>query len=364
MTDHPIATVDRRPKSPASQGRADRRLPNPKPLQLTAAALILAVVVLWPGLVSGFWLDTSISAVIYSLVAVSLYLLVGRVGMVSLCQVALVGIAAWVALRVGFATNMDFIPLIVVTALITGVIGALVGLPALRLRGLYLALVTLMASAAAAVVLNATQFPNGGGGFLGYSATTGSANELAGPAIASGSGSYFRYVCVVAIIVFGIVALHVRSKPGRAWLAIRESEPAAIAAGINIPLYKMWAFALASAVVGVAGCLLGASEGGVSASQFPPQESIILLAAVLMGGAYSMWGAVIAGILMRFMPTVLQTWHIAPQVLLILFGFGVLQVILQNPGGIAAQVPQDVRRLRRLIGSGLARRRRGAGNPA
>jgi branched-chain amino acid transport system permease protein len=155
--------------------------------------------------------------------------------------------------------------------------------------------------------------------------------------------------------MFLLALWHVRSKPGRAWAAIRQSEPAALAAGVNITLYKLWAFALASFMTGVAGGLLGANVGKLYTFQFPTRDSIILLAVVLMGGIYSLWGAVVAGIFMKLLPAVLDSLNLPADLLTILFGVGVLQVLLTAPAGLAAQVPRDLARLWGAI-SGAGRR--------
>ena len=75
--------------------------------------------------------------------------------------------------------------------------------------------------------------------------------------------SFFRYTLVVGALMFLLAWLHTRGKPGRAWAAIRQSQPAALAGGVNITLYKLWAFALAAFMTGVMGCLLAASGGGL-----------------------------------------------------------------------------------------------------
>jgi len=240
--------------------------------------------------------------------------------------------------------------LLLITGLVTGVIGTLIGLPALRLTGLYLALITLMAAGAIGVVLRVAQFPNGGGGFFGNTQAGGSSSLLPRPDMATGGTAYYRYCVIVAVLMFLVALWHVRSKAGRAWAAIRQSQPTAIAAGVNTTLYKLWAFALASFMAGVAGGLLAAATGGVNANQFPTQNSIILLAVVLMGGIYSIWGAIVAGLLLRLLPALLDDWGISTELLTILFGVGVLQVLLTAPGGLIDQVPRDVAKLRRAIG--------------
>jgi len=323
-------------------------------------ALLLFALLILPALLSTFWVQILTSVAIYSIVTLSLSLLMGRVGLVSLCQIALLAVGGWVALRLGFGFGpaLPFPLLLLVTALVTAVIGTLIGLPALRLSGLYLALITLMAAAAISQILQAVNFPNGGPGFLGYSpSAAGSvAAAVQRPALLASDTAYFRAVVVVAGLMFLVAVLHVRSKAGRAWAAIRQSEPAAIAAGVNVTLYKLWAFALASFMTGVAGCLLAASAGGLTTYAFPAQDSITILAVVLMGGIYNFWGAIVAGVLLKLMPELLKSWGLPPDVLTILFGIGVLQAMLTAPQGLAVQVPKDLA----ALGRALSRRTRPA----
>lgn len=325
-----------------------RSLRNPTRL-LAGAALAVFVVFGLPSLLSGRWLQTMTSVAIYSIVALGLGLLIGRAGMVSLCQFPLVAIGAWVALRLDYASSLPFPVLVVIAGVITGAIGALVGLPALRLSGMYLALITLMAAGAITLVLNIAQFPNGGGGFFGNSAAGGASSRLPRPAIAHGEPAYFRYCVVVAVLMFLLALWHIRGKAGRAWAALRQSQATAVAAGVNTTLYRLWAFALASVMAGVAGALLAAASGGVNINNFPVQNSILLLAVVLMGGVYNLWGAVVAALLLRLLPTVLDDLGLSSELLTILFGVGVLQVLMTAPGGLVDQVPKDVRNLGRKL---------------
>jgi len=159
----------------------------------------------------------------------------------------------------------------------------------------------------------------------------------------------------VALVMFLLVLWHIRSKPGRAWAAIRHSEPAALAAGVNVTVYKLWAFGLAAFVTGVAGGLLGSEAHVLYTYQFPTQQSIVLLAVVLMGGVYSLWGAVIAALLFQALPALFTVWNFPANLPTVLFGVGVLQVLTTAPRGIAYQVPHDMARLGRLV-MRLARR--------
>jgi branched-chain amino acid transport system permease protein len=323
------------------------------------AVLLAFVLLVLPGMLSSYWTDVATSVVIYTIVALGLGLLMGRVGLVSLGQVAVLALGAWVGARLLFATDLPFPVVIVMTGLVTMVLGTLIGLPALRVSGLYLALITLMLAGAITVVLAATDFPNGGGGFLGHTDATTGALDVRRPSIADGGSAYLRYSVVVAVLMFLLALWHVRGKPGRAWATIRQSEPAALAAGINISLYKMWAFALAAFMTGVAGALLAGSSGKLYTTTFSTSDSIVLLAVVLMGGIYSLWGAIVAGMLIKLLPALLNTWGLPPDLLTILFGVGVIQVLTMAPSGLVDQFPKDMAKLGRflwrLVGSPGAR---------
>jgi branched-chain amino acid transport system permease protein len=347
-----VKRTDRRSRNPGSR-RDRRRLPQAGQahrrtltggLAIVALLLVAAVLAL-PPLLSTYWIDVLTAVAIYSVVALGLGLLMGRVGLVSLGQIAVLAMGAWVAAKLAFATPLPFPLVVLVAGLITTVLGTAVGLPALRLSGLYLALITLMLAGAITVVLNAANFPNGGPGFLGHTESSFGNPAVRRPSIAATDPAYYRFTVIVAALLFLLALWHLRSRPGRAWAAIRQSEPAALAAGINLTLYKLWAWALASFLTGAAGGLLAGSVGKLYTYQFPTRDSITLLAVVLMGGIYSLWGAVVAGALMKLLPALLDNWGLPADLLIILFGVGVLQVLLTAPGGLAGQVPKDLARL-------------------
>ena len=324
-----------------------------------AAALGLLVIAIFvlPHTAGADWITTFTSVAIYSVVALGFGILYGRVGLISLGQVALLTIGCWIGTRLAYATSLPFPLLLLLSGAITCAIGVLVGLPALRLSGLYLALITLMFAGATTIVLSVTDFPNGGGGFTGTASTgalTTSTPPVRRPSWAVGDVAFYRYTVIVCAILFLLALVHVAAKPGRAWATIRESEPAALAAGVNITLYKLWAFALASFVTGVAGCLLAAQVGVPRAITFQTQDSLTLGATALIGGIFSLWGAIVAGIFNQGLPFLFQAqWGLNPNFLLILFGAGLLQVLLTAPGGLANQFPKDMANLARLVHSGF-----------
>ena len=343
--------------SPAHDEDVDTRLPSlltaatPARVIVFVATLLLALFAV-PALFGPFWTKIMLEMAAYSLVALGLNLLVGRVGIYSLCQIPLVAAGAWFSLRLYylFDENLPF-PLILLGAgVLTGVLGVIIGLPALRLSGLYLALVTLMAAGAITLLLVSVKFPNGGPGFWGFDTRSASGfNSIPRPGIAESDDAYYRYTVIVVAIMFLIAAWHVKGKPGRAWASLRQSELTALSAGVNTTLYKLWAFALSSAIAGVAGGVIAAANG-VTTNQFPVEQSIILLAVVLLAGAYNLWGAIVAAFFLRVFPQILDEKLGLPTALLtILFGIGVLFTLMLQPKGVV----EDLTNLGRFIGTKL-----------
>src|ERR1700733_4344009 len=351
------------PKAPA----AARLLPRPDRPALVRGTIIVVLLLLelfaLPPLMSGYYTDTMTQVAIYSIVTLGLGLLVGRVGLYSLGQLAVLMIGAWVGARLLFATSQPFILVLIEAGLVTAIIGSLITLPALRLRGLYFALITLMLTGAVIVVAATLNFPNGGGGFSGYNGALLHIPQIRRPSYAGTDPAFYRFSVIVAIVMFLLVFAHLRTRPGRTWAAIKQSEPAALAAGINITYYKLWALALSAFVTGVAGALLAGADRELFSIDFPIQNSIELLAVVLMGGAFALSGAVIAAFLQSFLPALLQIWGVPNDWLIILFGVGVMQVLATAPGGIADQFPKDMKRLYRLVSRAWRRPARVAAAP-
>jgi branched-chain amino acid transport system permease protein len=303
--------------------------------RLAAIAAAVVVVILAPSLLGGYWLKVWISALIYAIAAAGVALLYARLGMVSLAQVALMGVGGWVCLRTWHATGWPFEACMAAAALATAAAGMLVGLPALRLRGLYLALVTMMAAGGLAIVAGALHFPNGGPGLSGYGFGT---VLMARPVLGRSDAALLRYVAAVLALCLALVALHERGAPGRAWSLIRRGEAVAMSAGVDVGLHKLWAFGLAGLLAGVAGSLLAALLGTLDPRSFPASESILLLAITVVGGAFSPLGVLISGVLYRVVPAVLDSAGIDGNLAYVLFGAALLHALASAPMGAAGQL--------------------------
>ena len=323
-----------------------------------------------PVLLSTYWIKVLTAVAIFAVVALGLNVLFGRAGLVSLGQIALLAVGGWIAARFLFLTSLPFPVVLLLAGLLTAAVGTLLGLPALRLSGLHLALITLMFAGVVAIVVPTTNFPNGGSGVLGHTESSLGSLAIRRPSIAHSDEAYFRYTVIVAALMFLLALAHVSAKAGRAWSAIRQSEPAALAAGVNITLYKLYAFTLASFMTGVAGGLYAGNVGKLYSYQFSGArtiDSVSLMAVVLMGGIFSLWGAVVAAVLQQLLPALLNDWFAFfrenPDFLFVIFGVGLLQVLVTAPEGLVTQFPRDMRNLGRLIIKPFRRRSGAAKGP-
>jgi branched-chain amino acid transport system permease protein len=241
-----------------------------------------------------------------------------------------------VMLRLNYAFDWSFEVNLVIAALVTMVFGWMLALPALRLRGLHLALVTLMAAGGLEILFATFQFPNGGAGFWGVN--LGSTGAFRRPVLAEGPEDYLRYVVIMVLLGYLLMEAHRRLAPGRAWALIRRSEAAAMAAGIDVTLYKTWAFGIAGLLAGAAGGLLAGSLGLLDDGTFRASESIMLFALAVVGGANVWLGPIIAALLYRVLPALLADWGLNTNLAYVIFGAGLLHALITAPNGIAGQI--------------------------
>ncbi len=294
-------------------------------------AVISGVIALTSG---GYWLSNFTQAYCFVLALSGCSLLYGQLGLVSLCQWALVGVGAWISLRFYHYFHPPFFITILAGGVGASTIGMIWGLPALRMRGLYLALVTLMLAGAFQTVITVTSFPVGGPGFLGQVGASGNDRiMMARPTYAASDTGYFLYVAFVTMLAILLVEAHRRAKPGRAWALIRKNEQMAMASGVKIVFYKAWAFALSGFIAGVGGALLAGLFGQLDAGDFAPADSIVVFIGTLLGGVDVWLGAFLGGILTRFVPALLIDFNVNAYVGLIFFG-AALMLALRDPVGI------------------------------
>lgn len=319
-TNHPLPTATRHNHA--------------RPAILAVVAIVVAAGL--PLAIGALWLKVMTSVAIYALTAASIALLYRRLGQVSLARVALMGCGGWVALRLAHGTGMPFELNVLAGGAFAAIAGMILAYPALRMRGLYLALVTLMAAGAFGIMINITHFPNGGEGFTGFAVK--SVSYMPRPWLAETDAAYFRYCVAVAFLGFGLIYLHERGKAGRGWALIRRSEATAMSAGVNVTFYKVWGFALSGFLAGIAGGLLAGNLQLLDARSFPPVESVMIFALTVVGGAWHWPGAIIAALLYRLVPAVLNDIGINGDAAYIIFGVALIHALMTAPRGIGGQL--------------------------
>jgi len=306
--------------------------------RLLQTVLLLALLAVLPQVVGDYWTRILTFCAIYSTAAAGAQVLYGRLGFVSLNQIALVGVGGWVFLRTGHEVALPHPLLLVLAGAATAVIGVLIGLPSLRLSGLALALVTLMAAAAFEVVFGAAGFPDGGRGLLGTAQGDVRSTSLPRPGFLESDRTLYLYTVAVAALMFLLLWSLIRGRSGRAWMSISQSVPGAIASGVNVTRYRLVALAATSFVTGVAGGLLATGDGRLDPISFPAQQSIVLFAVVLIGGGYSLLGAALAGLFYSGLPALLNQLGLDGNLILVVFGVGLAHSVMTSPTGLAGQL--------------------------
>ena len=314
-------------------------IPPGTPFQRVLPMLItfLVVAIVGPMFFSAYWLNTFSTVACLTLVAGTVSLLYGQLGMVSLAQFALTGVGGWFCLRLIHGLAMPFELALIIGAVIAGLFGLILGLPALRMRGLYLALLTLMIAAAVQVVVNVIGFPDGGPGWTGH-VVNGQRALIQRPLLATTDTAYFRYVIFWLAAGMALIEWSRATLPGRAWGLIRKSEAAAIAAGVSVVRYKALAFTMGGALAGLAGGLLAGLNGQLDNTGFPTSQSILLYALTIVGGAYHWMGAVFAGLLIRALPALLNDHGVDGNLANAFYGFALLVSLIQGRKGLAGQL--------------------------
>jgi branched-chain amino acid transport system permease protein len=283
---------------------------------------------------------------IYGLLATGLNIVVGRAGLLDLGYVAFFGLGAYTYAVVAsehFDIHFPFIVALVLSTAVAATAGVLLGIPVLRLRGDYLAIVTLgFGEIVYLVLLNLDRPINITGGVAGIL-------EVDRPDlfIFTADSLVANYYLILVFLLLSVFAAHrlVASRIGRAWVAIREDETAASAVGINTTSAKLWAFAIGASFSGFAGSLFAALQGAVFPNTFLFTQSILVLAMVIVGGMGTLWGPLVGAAVMIVLPELLRDVGALRFVIV-----GVIFVVLMifRPFGIlGARRPE--RSLRRTI---------------
>jgi len=305
------------------------------------------------------WVRITNTAILYVFLALGLNIVVGFAGLLDLGYIAFYAVGAYVYALLAsphFDLHLPFWVILPLGAGIACMFGALLGAPTLKLRGDYLAIVTLGFGEIVRIFLNNLSQPvnitNGPQGvtlidpFRIGSFSFNTNQTLAGLDF-TGPIKYYYFLILVLIAVI-VVNLRLQdSRLGRAWEAIREDEVAARAMGINTRNVKLLAFAMGASFGGIAGGMFAAIQGFISPESFILVESINVVAMVVLGGMGNIWGVILGALLLSFMPEVLRytvgpvqervfgRMLLEPEVIrMLLFGFALVLMMLFRPAGI------------------------------
>lgn len=282
-----------------------------------------------------YWLSQLSFILIYAVAGLGLMLLSGFTGLASIGHAAFLGVGAYTTTILA-SMGCPFPVSLAVTAVLSAVIGALVGLPALRVKGIYLAIATLAFGFIVEEVLARWESVTKGNAGMSVRAP-----QFFGIDLSSLDAMYFIALVVCLLVTFGILNL-LRSATGRAFIAIRDSEISAQSMGIHLARYKTMSFALSAAIVGIAGALYAHKLRFITPDQFGFHQSLDLLLIVVVGGLGSVHGAFLGAIFLVCMPQLIAlgkdwlppTIGQAVGLQTVFFGLIVIGFILFEPGGL------------------------------
>jgi branched-chain amino acid transport system permease protein len=279
-----------------SYAETNRVLPNP--YQRVMVAVIVAAIVCIPFVAGGYFLHLMNLCSIAVIGAVGINLLTGYCGQLSLGQASFLAIGAFTTAILAQRFGLPFFVAIPASCCAGAMVGFLVGLPALRFRGIYLAITTLAMHYAIIYVLTDYQ------AVVGPSASAGitvPAPSLGGFTLNSECGWFYALLIVAALVVMFGINLS-RTYIGRAWIAIRDRDIAAEVSGINVPYYKLLAFTISAALAALAGSLGAYFTTVVTVEEYTLELAIVYLAMIIVGGMGSITGAVLGAIFITLLP--------------------------------------------------------------
>ncbi|MDB5925465.1 MAG: transporter ATP-binding protein [Betaproteobacteria bacterium] len=334
-------------------------------LYVAIAALLIAAPFLIEAALGRAWVRIIDIALLFVMLALGLNIVVGYAGLLDLGYIAFFAVGAYTYALLAspqFDLHWSFLALLPIGALVAAFFGVLLGAPTLRLRGDYLAIVTLGFGEIVRIFLNNLNRPynitNGPQGITLIDplhiagANLAKTQTVAGVSIPSLHSYYFVFLVCALIAAFISVRLE-NSRIGRAWIAIREDELAAAAMGINTRNVKLLAFAMGATFGGVAGGLFASFQGFISPESFTLLDSIMVLCMVVLGGMGNVAGVVLGAVLLTALPEALRyagplqqslfgAVYIDPSDLrMLLFGLALVLMMLFRPAGLW---PSSIRR--------------------
>jgi branched-chain amino acid transport system permease protein len=328
-------------KETAKVSAAPARVPaSPGRRRAAIGVLVVAAVCYAPFQLVPFYVFQLTMVLVYAIALLGLNLLVGHAGQISLGHGAFFAVGAYGAAILLHRWDVPYPLTLPVAAAVTFVLGLALGVPAMRLRGLYLALVTLAIAIFLVPLLK--RFEGLTGGSMGL--TLPKPQPPAWTGLAEDQWLYFVALAIAAVS-FWLVRSLLRSRVGRALHAVRDNEAAAEVMGVRLSTYKTLAFAWGAMFAGVAGCVYTWVIGFVSPDSFALTLSITLLAGLVVGGLGSLLGPLLGALFVMFVPSISQDVNeAAPGVI---FGLLIIAVMYVAPTGLAGLAERLIKKIPR-----------------
>lgn len=307
-------------------------------------AFVFLLILTATGVIDTYYKGILISILINIILTVSLNLATGFLGQLCLGHAGFVSVGAYTAalftLNSGIPTAIAFPISLFLGGLVAAAFGIIIGIPALRLRGDYLAIITLGFGEIIRVIILNVDFTGGARGLTGIDGLTN-----------------LPYAYFLAVLTISVMFLLIRSRHGRAIISIREDEIAAESSGINTTYYKLLAFTLAAFFAGVAGGLQAHQLSVLDASKFDFNYSIDIMVMVVLGGLGSVTGSIIAAILLTILPEMLRDFA---QYRMLIYAVLLIVMMLFKPSGLLGRAELS----QRILGDFANRlfRRKAAGS--
>ena len=307
-------------------------------LKMLIVALVIYAVIMGlteAGMLSAFWQLNLIFAGLNIILAASLNLINGYTGQFSLGHAGFMAVGAYVGVVLTTNFQIPFPVALLAGGVSAGLLGALIGLPTLRLRGDYLAIATLGLGEIVRIVIINVPYVGGAAGFKGIQHLTN-----------------FTWVFFIMLAALFIIKNFVNSRHGRACLAIRENEIAAESMGIYTTKYKVLAFTIGAFFAGVAGTLFGHNMYILSPASFTFMQSFNILIMVVMGGLGSMTGSIAGALVVTFLSAALASF---PNARMIIYALALILLMFYRPQGLFGYVEvTSMRPLNRFFRNGGA----------
>jgi len=332
--------------------RMDRLLPSPermtayRPMILTG---LIVMALIWPFTVSRGAVDIATLALIYVMLGLGLNIVVGFAGLLDLGYVAFYAVGAYSYALLAQYFGLSFWTCLPVCVALAALTGCLLGFPVLRLRGDYLAIVTLGFGEIIRLLLNnldqLTGGPDGIGNipkptlfgleFARRPSQEGGVtfHDFFGLNYSGGDTVIFLFLLALALVLFTLFVINrlIRMPLGRAWEALREDEIACRSLGLNPTVIKLSAFTLGASFAGFAGAFFAARQGFINPESFTFIESAVVLAIVVLGGMGSQLGVILAAIALTVLPEVARQFA---EYRMLIFGLVMVLMMIWRPQGL------------------------------